>query len=175
MKKVIALVASALVLTACSSEQTPTSLGTSTNAPTANFVGQTFPEIALTNYRTDVKSTSLVQARGKVVNLWASWCEPCRREFPLMAQSQSAHDIIAINVNDLAQSSEGKTQADEMVALGNNALSVWIDAENVLPTKLSVVGLPITVAVNKAGVIVDSEIGELHQDSLDRLLKASQQ
>lgn len=174
MKRAFLCLAVALVLSSCGSEQTPAPLGSATSS-SSSYVGEQFPKIELTNFRTEVKSTSLEQTRGKVVNLWASWCEPCRREFPLMAQSPSARDIVAINVNDLAQSNEGKTQADEMVALGDDSLSVWIDAKNVLPTQLALVGLPITVAVNREGIVVDSHIGELHQDSLDRLLKAAQQ
>lgn len=174
MKKVFAFVVASLLLASCSSEQSPTPLGSASRDSASAYVGQTFPQIDLINFQTETVSTSDDQVRGKVVNFWASWCEPCRREFPLMANSASAKDIVAINVNDLSQSDEGKTQAEQLVALGNDSLSVWIDSANVIPTKLSLVGLPITVAVDSNGVIVDSQIGELHQDSLDRLLKAAQ-
>ena len=172
MRLAIVLLCAAATLSSCASQQTPAPLGSSSQSATAVYVGQKFPEVTLTNFHTEESTSSRDLIRGKVINLWASWCEPCRREFPLMAQSQLAQKIVAINVNDLSQSNSGQAQANEMVASGKNSFGVWIDSQNVLPKKLAVVGLPITLAVDRTGVIVDAQIGELHQDSLDRLLKA---
>lgn len=157
-------------MTGCASEQTATPLGSASTQST--FVGTQFPEFELVKYDTDEVVSTRVITPGKIVNLWASWCEPCKREFPLMASSEYSGDIIAININDLSESQAGKTQADELVALGGNSLSVWVDSQNIVKSQLSVTGLPMTFAVNSEGVIVDVEIGELKEASLNRLAKA---
>lgn len=171
MKRIIFALSAVVMLSGCASEQVPEPLGSSSAQST--FVGQSFPTLELTEYARTTTNTSADITRGKVVNLWASWCEPCKREFPLMAQSEDASHIIAINVNDLSQSQAGKAAADELVALGSGALSVWIDSQNVLKSSLSIVGLPMSFAVNGDGVIVDVEIGELHEDALARLVEAA--
>lgn len=160
----------AIVLSACSAPKLPLSKGTA--ATKATYSGIVFPQVNLTKYGTTTSSLAQSEVKGKVVNLWASWCEPCQREFPLMANSVKSSHIVAINVNDLSVSNSGQDKADQLVALGNSSLSVWIDSNNELKTKLAIIGLPVTVAVNNQGVIVDSQIGELHQDSLSRLLTA---
>lgn len=171
MKHIIFALLAVALLSGCASEQVPEPLGSSSSQST--LVGTDFPSLELAEYGTSAVTISDELVRGKVINLWASWCEPCKREFPLMAQSQFASQIIAINVNDLSQSQAGKSAADALVALGDQALSVWIDTKNEFKSSLSIVGLPMSFAVNSEGVIVDAVIGELQEDSLARLVKAA--
>jgi thiol-disulfide isomerase/thioredoxin len=172
MKKLGILIA-VFLLSGCSTTEQSSQLLGEDGTSSSQYVGQVFPETQIASFSSNSISTTSQQTRGKVVNLWASWCEPCKREFPLMAQSKYAQYIVAINVNDLSESQAGVDVASRMVADGN--LNVWIDSNNSLKQSLPIVGLPITLAVDGQGRIVDEQIGELSADSLARLVKASQQ
>ncbi len=55
-------------------------------------IGEPFPDIQLTDF--EGERTSLASFRGKLVvlNLWATWCEPCRREMPALQALSDALD-----------------------------------------------------------------------------------
>lgn len=79
--RIAALSLLAVQLMACSQESAPTD-GLS--------VGKPFPDIPLTSL--DGQKSSLADYRGKliVLNLWATWCEPCRREMPHLQELSDA-------------------------------------------------------------------------------------
>lgn len=79
-----ALLSLAAGLAACSNQPAP---------PTDKLVvGEPLPDIALTSL--DGGSARLSDYRGKLVvlNLWATWCEPCRREMPNLQQLSNSLD-----------------------------------------------------------------------------------
>ena len=173
MKSHILLIISALAIAGCgASEQTPQFLGNTSSASSTQYVGQIFPDVELAEFKSEKFTQSSTQVRGRVVNLWATWCEPCKREFGLLTSSQQIEKIIAINVNDLSQSDAGLEIANAMIAPSNGNLNVWIDSKNGLKPALPIIGLPITLAINSDGVIVDEQVGELTDYTLARLLKA---
>lgn len=92
---------------------------------------------------------------------------------PLIADSEFAKNVVAINVGDLAVSSAGAKQAEALVASTRGAFPIYIDADDALMKTLGINGLPVTFAVNSDNRIVDFEVGELTQESLSRLVRAS--
>lgn len=126
----------------------------------------------------DGKPVSISQFRGKpaVINLWASWCPPCRREMPALQDGQNANpDIHFVFAN------QGETAAivdayltKENLSLGNVLLDDGRDLA--LDTKSQ--GLPTTLFLDSHGQIVDIRLGELSpatlQERLDTLRSDAQ-
>jgi thiol-disulfide isomerase/thioredoxin len=107
------------------------------------------------------ESLELGQLRGPVlVNLWATWCIPCRAELPaLQAVADDATTgvaVIGINVGDDAASIA--EYLDELSVTFPN----YVDPNGVVQTEFAIAGLPATIAVN-----ADGEAVEVHQGTLD--------
>jgi thiol-disulfide isomerase/thioredoxin len=106
-----------------------------------------------------------------VINFWATWCPPCRREMPMMAVTARETDGTSfVFVNQ----GEGTRVIEEYLAEENIALpNVLLDRQQRLGSHFGVRGLPTTVFFDSQGVLVDYHFGELAEaklrDYLERL------
>nr|WP_315846517.1 TlpA disulfide reductase family protein [uncultured Achromobacter sp.] len=136
---------------------------------------QAQPELAaLAVQRLDGAPAALSAFHGKptVINLWASWCPPCRREMPAFAQAQTAHpDVNFVFLN------QAETPPDVAQFLAQHAPSlrnVLLDPAGEASRKFSNRGLPATLFLDAQGRLVDLRVGELSTASLAQRLEAIQ-
>ena len=108
--------------------------------------------------------TEIVAGRPAVVNLWASWCAPCRAEMPLLAAIQRQRpDVRVVFVN------QGETAAAVQAYLARSGLrleQVWLDPGSALGPAMGSRGLPTTLFVDAQGRIVDAHMGMLNASGL---------
>lgn len=114
---------------------------------------------------------SLKRFVGKptVVNLWASWCPPCHREMPVLAQAQKDFQQFNFVMLNQGESSE-KVQA----YLNKNQFSfqhVLLDTQGEFAKEMKMFGLPSTLFFNAQGQLVDRHMGELSPAMLQQYLK----
>ncbi|MHB1402082.1 MAG: TlpA family protein disulfide reductase [Thiobacillus sp.] len=110
----------------------------------------------------DGQPYDLAQLKGKVVliNFWATWCPPCRREMPSMERlSQTlkgeAFSVLAVDVGENADTIETFTgQLDTALTF-----PILLDTRSRTMQAWKVAGLPTTFLVDKQGRIVASAIG----------------
>ena len=104
------------------------------------------------------RSVQLAGLLGKphVLNLWASWCKPCREELPLLAQVDKAFgDRLQVIGIDFADDAPDK--AIDLAARSGVTYPLLADPKSSVKTSLRVVGLPQTVFVDEQGIIVATE------------------
>lgn len=139
---------------------------------------QSIPGVLVTNPLTDEIKPLDEIARGKptIVNLWATWCGPCRIEMPLLAQSQAENpDVQFVFLNE-AESAAKISQflRKEQLQLDN----VWIDIQRQFGMAVGSQGLPTTLFYDKTGQRVDAHFGIISPAALriqvERLQKMSQ-
>ena len=114
--------------------------------------------------------TTLAPGKPTVVNLWASWCPPCRREMPLLAKAQLQHgDVTFVFANQ----GEGAFQVDDYLATEKLSLSnVLLDPGKSLGQRAGSAALPITLFFDAEGRLLYSHWGGITENSLnDRLSK----
>ncbi len=91
-----------------------------------------------------------------VINLWATWCGPCREELPLLAKADrdygSALRIIGIDFDDPAPD-----DAIELARVSGVTYPLLVDRSSATKGSLAVVGLPHTVFVDAQGRMVATE------------------
>jgi cytochrome c biogenesis protein CcmG/thiol:disulfide interchange protein DsbE len=103
--------------------------------------------------------------RPTVVNLWASWCTPCREELPVL---QEFADAAAGEVQVLGViSKDGVPQADSFATGAGVTFPGAFDGEGRLMAELGLPGLPATYLLDADGAVVHTETGPV--DSLDEL------
>ncbi len=128
------------------------------------------PEIALA--RLDGTSMRLDSLTGKplVVNLWATWCPPCRREMPVLRDAQVRHkdiDFVFVNQGESADAVR-KYLALEGLALDN----VLLDPRLQVGAQTGSRALPTTLFFNAQGMLVDRRMGELSSATLMQRIEA---
>jgi thiol-disulfide isomerase/thioredoxin len=105
-------------------------------------------------------------AGGKpvVLNLWASWCGPCRDEMPTLAAAQGQdRDLQFIFVNQ----GEDRTTVERFLSTARLELAnVLLDPGARMGREAGSVALPITFFYDASGRLVDSNLGGLTADSL---------
>ena len=115
-------------------------------------------------------SSDLAQGKVSVVNFWASWCEPCVDEHPLLERlkSDAGVDIYGVNYKDQADS------ARRFIGrFGNPFTAVGTDTSGRAAIDWGVYGTPETFIVNGKGEVVYKHVGPISPDSLtSKLLPA---
>jgi thiol-disulfide isomerase/thioredoxin len=119
----------------------------------------------------DGGTVDLAALRGRpvVVNFWATWCEPCVREFPLLARAAAAHRRLAV-VGVLVQDRTDAARA--FIRQHGGGWPVGVDADRRTADAWGVVGLPHTFFVRADGTLASHQLGELAPATLDRQLSA---
>ncbi|WP_036216136.1 MULTISPECIES: TlpA disulfide reductase family protein [Massilia] len=125
---------------------------------------QALPEVMLTDL--DGRAVPLTAFAGKpmVVNLWASWCPPCRREMPALGKAQrEASDLTFVFVN---QGEDNAKVRAYLKAEGLPLRNVVLDPGGALAKAAGAPGLPTTLFVDANGILVDKRMGEVSSATL---------
>lgn len=110
------------------------------------------------------------QGKPAVINLWASWCPPCRREMPAFAQAQAANpDVHFIFLNQGEAAPEIARYLQEHAPGLENVLR---DPSSGASREFSNRGLPATLFLDANGGLVDLRVGELSAATLAQRLDA---
>jgi cytochrome c biogenesis protein CcmG/thiol:disulfide interchange protein DsbE len=142
----LALVLCALLGTACGGAST-TRAGVGQRAPTFSTFDLNGRAVRLTSFR----------GSTVVVNFWASWCIPCRHEFPLLAQLDAEPNVVVLGV--VYNDSEANARAF-MAAHGGTWPGLKDDGRIARAYRVGP-GIPATIVVSPKGVITQRHIGEL--------------
>ncbi|MDJ0698423.1 MAG: TlpA disulfide reductase family protein [Woeseiaceae bacterium] len=109
--------------------------------------------------------------KHRILNFWATWCAPCRKEIPLLKAFQDTHgdagiQVIGIAVDDLEP-------ALEFAAAAEFNYPVLIGQEDAMAVAeengIDFIGMPITMFVGREGELLGKYYGELHQEQLDEV------
>jgi thiol-disulfide isomerase/thioredoxin len=128
---------------------------------------QPYPAPAIPLADTSGQSVELSNLRGKLVlvNLWATWCEPCLREMPSLERLQSRlGDRIAV----LAVSEDrggDKIVAPFIAKLGLKSVKIYIDPKSEVGHALGVRGLPTSFVIDREGKVRGRVEGAAEWDS----------
>ncbi|WP_375173613.1 TlpA family protein disulfide reductase [Pseudooceanicola sp.] len=102
--------------------------------------------------------------RALVLNLWASWCGPCRSEMPMMQQVAAQRPDVEILFANQAEDS--RTIALFLALEGLSGEAVLIDAERRLARRYGSAALPSTFFFRSDGQLAGAHIGELSEAQL---------
>jgi thiol-disulfide isomerase/thioredoxin len=145
----------ALALSACTSLNAAIA-----SRPTAPKIGEPAPEISLQSMTGDPIVLSKLQGRPVLVNFWATWCGPCREEFPALVRKYKqyqAQGFVVIGVNTQDENSD----AGVLTFMKNTLVNFPIvrDVGNRLGQTYRIDGLPTSFFIDKSGILRDIVVG----------------
>ena len=126
---------------------------------------QPAPEAAFTDL--DGKPAGLADFKGKpaVVNLWATWCQPCLKEMPSLQRLQAQFDG-KLTVAAVSEDRAGaKVVAPFVVEKGLQKLTIYLDPKSDLGHAINMRGLPTSLVLDAEGKVVGRVEGGAEWDS----------
>lgn len=122
------------------------------------------PEAVLLDAEDGAHALSDYKGKWVVLNFWATWCAPCRREMPSLERLQAAMpEIAVVPVATGRNAVEGIRRFFEEA--GVKTLPILRDPQSDLARAMHVMGLPVTVIINPEGEEVARLIGDAEWDS----------
>jgi thiol-disulfide isomerase/thioredoxin len=119
---------------------------------------QPVADLAFTDTSGNPRSLSAWRGRIVLVNLWATWCGPCRKEMPSLAALQRSLGSKDFEVVAISLDRKGKDVAAPFLAENQAAdLVLYLDPSSESLDRLKAVGLPVSVLIDRDG----NEIGRL--------------
>jgi len=109
--------------------------------------------------------TEALKGEVTVVNVFASWCIPCRAEHPVLTQLKAATGVRLFGIN---QKDAPENAAAFLKDLGNPYDRIGADRDNRVSIDWGVYGVPETFIVDKNGVITFKHVGPMSPETLTR-------
>tara|TARA_B100000787_G_scaffold156261_1_gene132245 strand:- start:120 stop:641 length:522 start_codon:yes stop_codon:yes gene_type:complete len=101
-----------------------------------------------------------------IVNIWASWCVPCRTEHPLLMRLNKNQSIKLIGLNYRDNLNNAKDFINEF---GNPYSQIIIDNDGALSVEFGAYGVPETFIIDKNKNIIRKFVGPINQEILDKI------
>ncbi|MEP2723186.1 TlpA disulfide reductase family protein [Roseibium sp.] len=102
------------------------------------------------------------------VNLWATWCPPCRRELPMLADMAASSDMPILLVN---QGDDPEVVRDYLFANRISPEAVVLDRQSEMMRALDGAALPTTLFVDASGQVVATHVGEISRAAMAARIK----
>ncbi len=125
----------------------------------------------------NVRQISDWHGKARLINFWATWCAPCRREIPLLKKTQDAQadnnfQVIGIAVDFIDQVSAYAEEAEfnYPILIGQEDAMAAAEA-----TGIDFIGMPFTMVVAPDGQLIKTHIGEILEDDMDLIVEVFEQ
>ncbi|HLU52405.1 MAG TPA: redoxin domain-containing protein [Acidimicrobiia bacterium] len=133
-------------------------------------VGAPAPSFSVSSFdgsEFDLSAHFAEDGRPVLLNLWASWCEPCKREFPLLSDYAASHpEVMVVGVAVQDQEEAARAFVEEM----DPDFTVAYDADDIVRDSYPTFGLPATFLIDSDGEVVDILLAELTAEQLESLV-----
>lgn len=147
--------------------------------PTANLsvggseVGSYRPDFTLATNSGEMVSVDDYAGKTILINFWATWCAPCRREIPLLKTFQDEHGEngfvvigIAVDFPDQVAAYAEEAEFNYPILVGQE------DAMAVAETSgVEFIGMPFTMIVAADGELINTHIGEIMDSHLEHIVR----
>jgi thiol-disulfide isomerase/thioredoxin len=150
---------------------------TGTGAPASKDLAFSFydqpaelPEIRFVDGDNQPRSLSSFRGRPVLLNIWATWCVPCRKEMPSLDRLQAKFDSSQFLVLTLSIDRQGVPAVKDFYQeLGLKSLGIYVDQSGEALNLVRAPGLPTTLFINNEGKEIGRKIGPAEWDNAETI------
>lgn len=116
------------------------------------------------------------QGQARIVNFWATWCAPCRREIPLLKKTQEQQAVNGVQIIGIAVDFPEDVAAYAEEAQFNYPILVGQEEAMAAAEESGVefIGMPFTLVVSRGGEILKAHMGEIVESHIETILDVFQ-
>ncbi|HEY4732496.1 MAG TPA: TlpA disulfide reductase family protein [Gammaproteobacteria bacterium] len=152
-----------------------TNTGEDTDLSLQGPISQYRPEFTLPDITGAPRHIREWDNRVVIVNFWATWCEPCRREIPVFIQLQASRSYPGLQFIGIAIDDKSAVEdyIDNLETPVNYPMLVGNDDAITISKKYgNAIGvLPYSVIIDRSGHIAYTKFGEFHRDDLEKQIQ----
>jgi thiol-disulfide isomerase/thioredoxin len=140
---------------------------------TADVDAPVFPSFTLADIDGNSRGFSEWDGKHRLLNFWATWCAPCRREIPLLKEFQNEHGEDGFQIIGIAVDFPDEVAKYAVEAEFNYPILVGQeDAMAVAETSgVDFIGMPFTMIVAADGELINTHIGEILDTHLEHIAR----
>ena len=127
------------------------------------FIGKAAPDFNLPHLSDPARTLQPADMKGQVwlLNVWASWCAPCRDEHPLLLTLAREQKLAIVGLN---HKDDPRNAMEWLIRLGDPYQATLIDRDGHVGIDYGVYGVPETFVIDRAGIVRFKHIGPLTQE-----------
>ena len=140
---------------------------------TADVDAPVFPSFTLADIDGNSRDFSEWGGKHRLLNFWATWCAPCRREIPLLKEFQDEHGEdgfqiigIAVDFPDEVAKYAVEAEFNYPILVGQEDAMAVAEASGV-----DFIGMPFTMIVAADGELINTHIGEIMDTHLEHIVR----
>jgi peroxiredoxin len=136
----------------------------------APMAGHPAPDFELTTLDGEIVRLSDFAGKPILVNFWATWCGPCRAEFPDFQKAwlENTDDLVIIAINHTT--ADRAEQVDDFVAEMGATFPVVLDKDGQVAEVYQIRGLPTSIFIDRNGVVNEVFTGPINQAYIESKL-----
>ena len=138
---------------------------------TENIVGKKIDNFKIKFLFSDevFKNEDLLNGEHYLINIWASWCLPCKKEHPILMKLSEEENLNLIGVNF----KDKKNNAESFLKnLGNPYNIILSDADGTNSISFGVFGVPETILIDEKQIVIKKFVGPLDANDYKNIIKA---
>ena len=139
-------------------------LGSRRESPQRVEIGQPAPRYAATTLAGDSVSTGALAGKVVLLNIWATWCAPCRAEIPYLQSLYEKHradglEIVGVSVDARGQDAAIRDFAQEF----RMTYPIWRDPDERVQSLYMALGVPSSYLIDRTGVLRWRRLGTIRE------------
>ena len=133
-------------------------------------VGNISPDFTLADLDGKEHTLTEYQGKGVVINFWATYCPPCKKEMPYLENAYQKYkeqgiEILAVNA------AEPTILVNQYISQKNLTFPILLDRDELILENYQVQNLPVTFFIDSNGEVVNKVSGELSEEILEEGLQ----
>ena len=140
--------------------------------PAAGTLAESRLDFTLADLQGNPRQLSEWRGQALLVNFWATWCAPCRREIPLLKQTQSRQSEnhlqiigVAVDFREQVEVYAKEAEFNYPILIGQEDAMAAAEASGI-----EFVGMPFTLVVAADGSMIKAHIGEIREEHIEQIV-----